>query len=352
VGMKKHAQADGAQVQVRVRTHGNPYNIFILVTTILSLAIMAALLLPVSEETRAALLMYDNIACLIFLGDFAYNWTGAQPKRAYFIKGRGWIDLLGSIPSFGLFQFTVLLRLFRLFRLARISRLLRGQKKKELIADIVQNRGQYALFVTLLLIFIVVTVASLLVLQFETEGGGNIDRAGDAIWWTLVTITTVGYGDFYPITPGGRTVGVFVMFSGIAIIGALASILSSILVSSSASAGTTEALEAHDASQAAAAAVAEPEAGTGAPSGPLIPQAAEASARVAAALKVHRGEAVIEDPASTTTTSTTSHELAGFKDEMASLRAEIAELRAHLADERAARGTSPVAGAAAEPPSP
>jgi voltage-gated potassium channel len=345
--MKKHAQAGGAQVQLRVRTHGNPYNIFILVTTVMSLAIMAALLLPVTEETRQALLVYDNIACLIFLGDFFYNLAGAQPKRAYFIRGKGWIDLLGSIPSFGLFQFTVLLRLFRLSRLARITRLLRGQKKKELIEDIVQNRGQYALFVTLLLIFIVVTVASLLVLQFETAGGGNIDRAGDAIWWSLVTITTVGYGDFYPITPGGRMVGVFVMFSGIAIIGALASILSSILVSPPSSSSSTAA----EPTPATDPASAEPEAGTGAPSGPLIPQAAEASARVAAALKVHRGEAVIEDPTSTTTTSTTSHELAGFKDEMASLRAEIAELRAHLADERAARGTSPVAGAAAEPPS-
>jgi hypothetical protein len=185
------------------------------------------------------------------------------------------------------------------------------------------------------------------VLQFETAGGGNIDRAGDAIWWSLVTITTVGYGDFYPITPGGRMVGVFVMFSGIAIIGALASILSSILVSPPSSSSSTAA----EPTPATDPASAEPEAGTGAPSGPLIPQAAEASARVAAALKVHRGEAVIEDPTSTTTTSTTSHELAGFKDEMASLRAEIAELRAHLADERAARGTSPVAGAAAEPPS-
>lgn len=347
--MKKHASAGGAQVQVRMRTHGNPYNIFILVTTILSLAIMAALLLPVTAETRAALQVYDNIACLIFLGDFFYNLTGAQPKRTYFIRGKGWVDLLGSIPSFGLFQFTVLLRLFRLSRLARITRLLRGQKKKELIADIVQNRGQYALFVTLLLIFIVVTVASLLVLQFETAGGGNIDRAGDAIWWTLVTITTVGYGDFYPITPGGRTVGVFVMFSGIAIIGALASILSSLLVSPPASSSSTATEP--EPTTATEPAAAEPDAGPGTPSGPLMPQAAEASARVAAALKVHRGEAVIADPASTASTST-SHELSGFKDEMASLRAEIAELRAHLAQERAARGAPEVAGPAAEPPSP
>lgn len=317
-------QADAAPV--RVRTHGNPYNIFILVLTILSLGIMATMLLPVSDETRAALLLYDNIACLIFLGDFLYNLTGASPKRAYFIKGHGWIDLLGSIPSFGFFHLTVLLRLFRLFRLARISRLLRGQQKKELVADIVLNRGQYALFVTLLLIFIVVTVASLLVLQFETAGGGSIDSAGDAVWWSLVTITTVGYGDFFPITPGGRLVGVFVMFSGIAIIGALASILSSILVSSPST--STE----------ASADGGTPATGTpGTPDASASPMGAEASARVAAALKVHRGEASIADGSPSVAQATTSHELGGFKDELSALRAEIAELRAHLAQERAAR---------------
>lgn len=329
------------------RRHGNPYNIFILVLTIMSLAIMFALLLPVTEAEREALLLYDNIACLIFLGDFAYNISGARPKRAYFIKGRGWIDLLGSIPSFGWFQLAVLLRLFRVFRLARIARLLSGQNKKAIIEDIVQNRGQYALFVTLLLMFIVVTTCSLLVLQFETAGGGSIKTAGDAVWWTLVTITTVGYGDFYPITPGGRLTGVAVMFAGIALIGALASILASLLVSSSASSGTAEALDEHDAAQAAAStatAAGTSAPGAEAPPAPVIPAAAEASARVAAALKVHRGEAVIADPSAATASS---HELGAFKDEVASLRAEIAELRAHLAEERAARAAS---AAPADPP--
>jgi voltage-gated potassium channel len=333
-------QAGAAPVQIR--THGNPYNIFILVLTIISLSVMVALLLPVTEETRSALLLYDNIACLIFLGDFLYNLTGAKPKRGYFIKGHGWVDLLGSIPSFGIFQLTVLLRLFRLSRLARISRLLRGQKKKELIEDIVKNRGQYALFVTLLLIFIVVTAASLLVLQFETAGGGSIDRAGDAIWWTLVTITTVGYGDFFPVTPGGRVVGVFVMFSGIAIIGALASILSSILVSPPSPPSSDDGSATTAVTPATAAAPAD----TGAASAPL---GAEASARVAAALKVHRGEAVIADEAPTLTATTSSHELGAFKEEVAALREEIAELRAHLAEERAARVS---AGAEATPPPP
>jgi voltage-gated potassium channel len=74
----------------------------------------------------------------------------------------------------------------------------------------------------------------MLVLQFEsTSPAGNIKTGGEAIWWGLVTITTVGYGDFYPVTMGGRLTGIFVMFAGIGIIGALASILASLLVSPS-----------------------------------------------------------------------------------------------------------------------
>jgi voltage-gated potassium channel len=67
----------------------------------------------------------------------------------------------------------------------------------------------------------------------EVEGrsaDANILTGGDALWWGFVTITTVGYGDFYPVTTLGRMVGVAVMFAGVGIIGALASILASLLV--------------------------------------------------------------------------------------------------------------------------
>ena len=217
-----------------LREHGNAYNIFILVLTIFSLAIMVLLLLPITPAERDLLTLYDNAVCVIFLIDFAVNLAGSKPKRAYFIGARGWLDLLGSIPSFGFIPFTALFRLARLSRLARIGKLLGGQAGKDLVVDVLRNRGQYATFITILLAGIVLSVGSILVLEFESRSpGANIQSGGDAIWWGLVTITTVGYGDFYPTTLMGRLTGIFVMFAGIGIIGALASILASLLVSPS-----------------------------------------------------------------------------------------------------------------------
>ena len=211
--------------------HSNAYELFILVLTVLSLAIMVVLVLPVSDATRQLLTVYDNAICVVFLVDFFGNLFRAPTKREYFIGRRGWLDLLGSIPSLGFFKFTALLRLARLSRLARIMRLLRGQKKRELIDDVLTHRGQYAAFISVMAAMIVLVVCSILVLQFESRSpDANITTGGDALWWALVTITTVGYGDFFPVTTAGRITGAFVMFAGVGIIGALASILASVLV--------------------------------------------------------------------------------------------------------------------------
>jgi voltage-gated potassium channel len=212
----------------------NAYDLFILVLTILSLVIMGIqFLLPISEDTSTLLTVYDNGICVIFLLDFAWNLSQSHPRRTYFIRQRGWLDLIGSIPSFGFLRFTQLLRLARLSRLARIARLLSGQRRQELMDDVIRNRSQYAVYITLIAAMIVLVTASVLVLQFESRApDANITTGGDALWWAIVTITTVGYGDKFPVTFLGRTTAVFVMFAGVGIIGALASILASVLVSS------------------------------------------------------------------------------------------------------------------------
>ena len=115
--------------------------------------------------------------------------------------------------------------------MARIARLLQGESKKALVADVLKNRGSYAAFITVLSAFMVLVVGSVLVIQFESQSpDANIKTGGDALWWAIVTITTVGYGDRFPVTQLGRFTGFAVMAAGIGVIGALASILASILV--------------------------------------------------------------------------------------------------------------------------
>jgi voltage-gated potassium channel len=209
----------------------NAYSIFMLVLTVLSLVIMVLLLLPLNTATLDVLRVYDNLICVVFLVDFAVNLAASSPKREYFVDRRGWLDLIGSVPSFGFFPISGLLRLARISRLARVTRILRGSNRKELVADVIQNRGQYALFITVLSALLVLTVSTVLVIQFESGSpDANITTGGDALWWSFVTITTVGYGDQFPVTALGRLVGVFVMFAGVGIIGSLASILASVLV--------------------------------------------------------------------------------------------------------------------------
>jgi voltage-gated potassium channel len=209
----------------------NAYHIFILVVTVYSLIIMVALFLPLSQPTFDLLETYDNVICAIFLVDFGLTLYRSPSRSRYFFKERGWLDLLGSVPSLGVFRLTALFRLARLSRLARINRILRGQNQRELVQDVLRNRGQYAVFVTLILGMLVLSLSSVFILQFESQSPeANITTGGDALWWAVVTITTVGYGDKYPVTAGGRLIALFVMFTGVGIIGALASILSSFLV--------------------------------------------------------------------------------------------------------------------------
>ena len=77
----------------------NAYDLFILVLTVLSLLIMVALLLPLNEATTTLLTKYDNMICVVFLIDFALNFSRSHPRRDYVVHRRGWLDLLGSIPT-------------------------------------------------------------------------------------------------------------------------------------------------------------------------------------------------------------------------------------------------------------
>ena len=89
---------------------------------------------------------------------------------------------------------------------------------------------QHPLFKIFVAIIIIALLGAFLVLLFEVQANKDLDSLGDAIWWVLVTMTTVGYGDRVPITIGGRVIGITVMFLGVALVSLFTATVSSIFV--------------------------------------------------------------------------------------------------------------------------
>jgi len=212
--------------------HSNAYNLFIMLLTIFSLLLMGLLLLPLDRDTIRLLHFYDILMCLVFFMDFLLNLRSVQKKSDYLIKERGWLDLLGSIPSLGLvFKYSGIFRLARLSRIERIYRQQRKQGSGNIVADVIHHRHQYVGYISILLTIIVLSTASVLILQFESRSpDSSIQTGWDALWFSVVTITTTGYGDFYPVTFLGRVTAMLIMVVGIGIIAVLASLMSRLLI--------------------------------------------------------------------------------------------------------------------------
>lgn len=167
----------------------------------------------VTPDVLTILAIVDTAICFVFMADFFYKLITAESKLAY-LKW-GWIDLLSSIPTLGP------LRWGRCARIVRILRLFRGIRSiKQVLVFLVQHRAASAFSTALFTSLLVVVFASVAVLDFEREeANANIHTAEDALWWAFCTVTSVGYGDLYPISLAGRVVGAATMACGIAVFG-------------------------------------------------------------------------------------------------------------------------------------
>lgn len=178
---------------------------------------------------RDAVLFIDFAVVVVFLLEFLVRLWRADSKRA-FLK-RNWYEIPGLVPMIAgeasflrFFRLARLVRVFRLFRLvAVVARLRRANR----IAD-------RFLAASHLLTVAVVTASVMIGCGFAVwmfERGTNPQFADffDALWWAIVTGTTVGYGDMVPETIGGRIFAVILMFTGIGLIGVLAASIAAAL---------------------------------------------------------------------------------------------------------------------------
>ena len=183
----------------------------VLVLSLYSLgALTAELLLPVDPPVRAFLQRVDDFVCAVFLLDFAVHLALAPSRRAFWRAG--WIDLLSSIPEVGW------LRWGRIFRVFRILRALRSFSVVYEHFSTERARGTFIMVG--LMSLIAVLFATITAFEFEHGApGSNIHSPGDALWWAFATITTIGYGDRFPVTVAGRIVAVVLVVFGLSFFG-------------------------------------------------------------------------------------------------------------------------------------
>jgi len=202
------------------------YEMFIGALSVLSIINLALIYIFQQDQNLQYVLYFMNAVFMpIFLADFLYRFFTAESKSRYFFRNFGWADLLSSLalPQ---------LKILRLFRLWRVIRLLRGFGLRNLVHELIENRAANALLTVVFLVFCVLEFGSLTVLSAEQyASGANITNASSALWWAFVTITTVGYGDRFPVTNMGRLVGVFVMIAGVGLFGTLSGFLANTFLS-------------------------------------------------------------------------------------------------------------------------
>lgn len=197
-----------------------------LLMAILSLIVVIMLIIDnscnLSDNIKTVFEITDYIILIIFAVDYFIRLYLAKDKKL-FIK-TNIIDLITIIPFNSIFQAAKILRITKLFKFAKLIKALKIFKsvvillkfRKHIDSFLKTNNFQYVLWITLSTLFIGTIGIHL------TEGISY----GNALWWSFVTITTVGYGDISPATPIGRILASLLMLVGIGFLSMLTGTIS------------------------------------------------------------------------------------------------------------------------------
>lgn len=175
------------------------------------LLVIISLFFAFSEDKQ--LVIYDKLIWVIFVVDYTIRLIRSEKRWAY-IKSHPF-ELIAIIPLDSIFRAARFVRIFRVIRLLGI-----GSRFLKPVYSILQTNGlDKLLIVTMIMLFVI----PIPVIFVEPE----INTFPDALWWAIVTTTTVGYGDISPTTGLGRVLAVVLMLVGIGIIGTFTSAISS-----------------------------------------------------------------------------------------------------------------------------
>ena len=209
------------------------YQLFIVFVTTMALAVTVAYyLLP--ELLSEVLYIVGGIIALILLYDFFIRLYYA-PQRLRYLVTYGWLDFLGSLPGIPW------LRVARIPSLVKDVRELFDTNAREARLAARKRLAESTLLAVIVIVLVVVTIGSMLVVEVEAPAeGANIVTGGDAVWWAIVTVATVGYGDRFPVTPFGRVVGTAMIIVGVSLFSVLTSYVATQFMARRRGAGPTE----------------------------------------------------------------------------------------------------------------
>lgn len=204
---------------------------FIQFLIILSVITFSIETLPdLKPQTRIVLNAIEAFCVIIFTFEYLARIYVADSKPKFIFSFFGIIDFLAILPfylSFGIDLRS--LRLLRMFRLFRLFKMMRYNKAIKHFANaMVAAKEQIILFmiITLMLIYF----AAVGIYYFENEAQPeHFSSIFESLWWSIVTLTTVGYGDVYPITVGGRIFTFFILMIGLGVVAIPTGIISSSL---------------------------------------------------------------------------------------------------------------------------
>jgi voltage-gated potassium channel len=197
------------------------YKLFMVMVMLLALILAAIFYFaPIPEHTLDVLYLINFGNSLLLLFDFGVRLYRAPSKWGYFLPW-GLLDLIGSLPGIPW------LRLFRVPWLVRTLRELRHTTRRDILQTARSQLAESTLLSGIIVVFLVITVGGAAIVWVEAPvPGSNIKNGGDAVWYAIVTISTVGYGDFFPITAPGRVIGSIMIVVGVGIFSVLTGYIS------------------------------------------------------------------------------------------------------------------------------
>ncbi|MBF4508787.1 potassium channel family protein [Flavobacterium sp. JLP] len=202
----------------------NQLSLLNLIVLILSIYVLGALVVDsvyiLPRETSILLNYIDNAICGFFFIEFCIR-LGNTENKLKFMRW-GWIDLVSCIPMINILRAGRLLRLIRLLRIIRAFR-----TTKNVVDHIFANKAKGAFTSVSIIAILLIIFSAIAILQVERDPNSNIKTAEDAIWWAYVTITTVGYGDKFPVTTEGRIIAAVLMTAGVGLFGTFTAFVAS-----------------------------------------------------------------------------------------------------------------------------